>query len=438
VLNEEALILVGLLVALGLLILGIWNQLSPSSRPQVRRSASTGSPPKPEPEAEEVLVETPFAAQLDLVAPPPAAEPAPGVAPAADQGWIVDRCRTLIADGRFEDAVSTAMIVLEQPDTAAAALTSPLWRQVAAARDRMGDREGALTAFRTAIEAAPESDRAGLRQECETWASIVARDLLAAVPEEGDRYAPLVAARTFVESAQTLVQASPPLDAARAELDVAFWPAYETHVRTLIADRDPAEAYRLATEALSDPALPPPRRPTFEEFRVETLAARIIVLAERAVLAVEESREWEAVGALERGETLLRSASSLPADRRDDAAARLAAAYARLGAHRVDAGEFEDAVDPLLRSLRLSKADTPARDEARSAMVKALQGVVESRVEIIRDVAATGNTESAAAQAEKIWTLLRAGIAAGVPQEPLNGAIATARRLIEELGAAPS
>jgi hypothetical protein len=67
-------------------------------------------------------------------------------------------------------------------------------------------------------------------------------------------------------------------------------------------------------------------------------------------------------------------------------------------------------------------------------MVTALQGVVEGRVAIIRDVAAAGNTESAAAQAEKVSTLLRSAIAAGAPQEPLTSAIATTRQLIEEFG----
>lgn len=449
-LTEEALILVGLLVASGLLVLGIWNLLSPSTQ-SLRRAPPVAMRPKPvaavaepmpEPELAEVVSEEPTVSESP-VEPEPATEapfaqfeitPAAAPGPAADQGWIVDRCRSLIVDGRFEDAVSTAMVVLEQPGTVPAPATAALWQEVSIARDRMGDRDGALTAFREAVESAPGSETSRLRQECATWAAMTAREMLAGVPEEGDRYAPLAAARAFVGKAQEVIEGSAALEAVRADLDVDFWPAYETHVRTLIADRDPAEAYRLATEALSDLAMPAVLRPTFEEFRIETLAARIVVLAERAVLAVDESREWEAVGALERGETLLRSASSLPADRREDAANRLSAAYARLGGHRVDAGEFEDAVDPLLRSLRISKVDTPERDEARSAMVRALQGVVETRVAMIRDVAATGNTESAAAQAEKVWTLLRTGIAAGVPQEPLNNAIATARQLIEEFG----
>jgi tetratricopeptide (TPR) repeat protein len=205
-------------------------------------------------------------------------------------------------------------------------------------------------------------------------------------------------------------------------------------VRTLIGTRDYAEAYRLATEALADDALPGEQRSIFEEFRSETLAARIVALADRAVLAVDEHREWEAVGALERAETLLRSASSLPADRREEAGTQLATAYMRLGKRRVENGELEDAIDPLLRALRISKTDTSARDDARSSMVRALIGVVDSRAAMIRDVAATGNQESAAAQAEKVWTLLRTSIAAGVPQEPLTQAIASTRRLLAEFG----
>jgi tetratricopeptide (TPR) repeat protein len=346
---------------------------------------------------------------------------------------VVERCRELTAEMRYGDAVAEAMAFLHRADAGPASAVVTLWIEVATARDRMGDREGALEAFRAAVDAAPEEDRERVRLECGWWAATTAREAIAAVPHDGDRYTPLASVRGFVADAREIVGTMSTINAVHADIEGEFWPAYERHVGALITDRDYAEAYRLATEALSDDALPSERRSTFEEFRAATLAARIVALADRAVLAVDEHREWEAVGALERAETLLRSETSLPAARRDEAVAQVAIGYARLGRRRVDANEFEEALDPLGRAVRLSKPDAASRDEACLAMVTALNAVVDARSAMIRDVATTGNRDSAAAQAEKLWALLRSSMAAGVPQEPLTSAIASTRRLIDDL-----
>ena len=205
-------------------------------------------------------------------------------------------------------------------------------------------------------------------------------------------------------------------------------------MRELVDAQDFAEADRLATEALADAALPAARRALFEEFRAQTLASCIASLVGRAVASIDDNRDWEAVGALERAEGLFRSASGLPAEHRDDLVRCLAAVYARLGKRRVESGECEEAIDPLFRAFRLGAIDPGERDDLRWTMVEALRGVVDARVTMIRDVAAMGNRDSAAVQAEKLWVLLRSAMAAGVPQESLTQALATTRRLLEDLG----
>jgi hypothetical protein len=53
---------------------------------------------------------------------------------------------------------------------------------------------------------------------------------------------------------------------------------------------------------------------------------------------------------------------------------------------------------------------------------------------MIREIAAGGSRDSAVAQADKLWSLLRSGIAAGAPQEAMANALATTKRLLEEFG----
>jgi tetratricopeptide (TPR) repeat protein len=379
-----------------------------------------------------------------VIPPPPAPEPepAPTMAAAAeaapegaggDPAEVLGRCRALAQDRRFGEVVEEATAVLNQPGRADRGTAAQLWREVALARAAMGDQEAALTAFRNAVDTAPEAGRGAMREAFAEWAAAAAQAGVAAA-EEGARFDALRTAKTLLEEAVAAAGPHAAIARVATSIEPEYWPAYESHVQTLIAERDFGEAYRLATEALADTDLPAGRRGVFEDFRAETMSARITALIERAVIGMDEHREWEAVGALERAETLFRSATTLSAERRAETARQLAEAYGRLGRRRVDAGEFDDAVDPLFRALRIGPPDSDKRDDARWALVQALQGVVDARVAMIREVAAAGSRDSAVVQADKLWALLRSGMAAGVPQESMTNAVAATRKLIEDLG----
>ena len=84
---------------------------------------------------------------------------------------------------RFDDeagAVATWESILELPETPS---TYPAWREIAAARVRDGDLQGAIAAYREAERRAPPEDKAGDRDA-------------ARLAREGDRQRPGVAART--------------------------------------------------------------------------------------------------------------------------------------------------------------------------------------------------------------------------------------------------
>lgn len=472
-LTEEALILLGTLIASGFLVLGTANVLWPPRPRHLRRAAPVGlrSERSFEVATADGVIEEPHAeppAFVEPAAPDDAAEPEPvelpdpepifpepivaaievpggddaparvdepPAAPAErrDPVAVLEDCRSLARAERFRDAVREATRVLDEPGRADRSTAALLWREVALARAAIGERDGALAAFRNAVDTAPDAERAAMRGALAGWAAQTARGMIAAA-EEGARFTALHDARTLLEEAVATAGAHPDIAEVAAALEPEYWPEYEAHMHALMAGRDFGEAYRLATEALSDTDLPAERRPAFEDFRAETLTARIVSLIERAVVAMDEHREWEAVGALERAETLYRSATTLSADRRDEVARRLADGYAQLGRRRVYGGEFEDAVDPLFRALRIGPPNDENRDDARWALVQAIQGVVDTRVAMIREVASAGGRDSAMVQADKLWALLRSGMAAGVPQESMSAALATTRQLIEELG----
>lgn len=431
--------LVATLVACGLLVLGVLDLLWPVRRRPVRQAPAaprrdrTPTPAREEPRLHGEPAPTP--APMTAI---PGAGPEPAPAPAVDPAEVLERCRRLVAAERPGDAVAAAMAVLERPAGIAPGVVAALWREVGAARAAVGDHDGALAAFRAAIEAAPAAERDGLRRELAVWASGVARELTIVAPPGADGFTAVRAARAILDAAAEASGPDRSLESAHADLAPVYWPAYEAHLRGLVDAQDFSEAYRLATEALADATLPAERRALFETFRAQTLTSRIASLVGRAVASIDDNRDWEAVGALERAETLFRSASGLPAEHRDDLVRCMAAVYARLGKRRVESGDFEDAIDPLFRAFRIGAIDAGERDDLRWTMVQALKGVVEARVAMIREVAAAGSRDSAAVQAEKLWQLLRSGMAAGVPQESLTQALATTRRLLDDLGVSGS
>ena len=169
----------------------------------------------------------------------------------------------------------------------------------------------------------------------------------------------------------------------------------------------------------------------------EAIMTEITALTTRAVESVERGREAEALRALARVEDLSKS-PGLPPSAKSEIDRHLWWSYTRLGVARVEAKDFEEALDPLFRAIRVRSIDPAKYDETRWAMVKALEGVVATRAATIREVVASGHGDAAVVQAERLWTLLRSGIAAGAPRERLMRAMATSRALLEELGQHPT
>jgi hypothetical protein len=101
---------------------------------------------------------------------------------------------------------------------------------------------------------------------------------------------------------------------------------------------------------------------------------------------------------------------------------------------RVEAGEYEEALDPLVHALRFADIGPDRQAETRAALVRALEGVAELRALGIRQLNDDGNRDEAVLRTEALRELLRSCMVLGVSEEELSVAFAKARRLGEELG----
>jgi len=161
-----------------------------------------------------------------------------------------------------------------------------------------------------------------------------------------------------------------------------------------------------------------------------------VQLTAQAIRSVQEARETEALGSLQRAEELLARVhdEALPPKRREEVDRRLWWGYNRLGARRVESGEFEDAIEPLFRALRLAPVGTERHAETRAALVRAFEGLVDARALEIRQRADDGDREAAVVETDRLWARLTGARARGREEHDLAVASAMVRRLFDELG----
>src|SRR5205823_14464985 len=144
--------------------------------------------------------------------------------------------------------------------------------------------------------------------------------------------------------------------------------------------------------ALDDPEIPAARVAPFEELLSGTFGGEIGQLTAQAIRSMQEARESEALASLRRAEELLETIpdEALPPKRREEVDQRLWWGSTRLGVRRLEAGDYEDAVDPLVRALKLPDVSPDRQAEPRAALVRALQRVAGLRALPLRQPADPG------------------------------------------------
>ena len=366
--------------------------------------------------------------------------PAPEAKPGRDSP-LVDACFALYQEKRFGEVVSVgeetlAKLGVEWPASVSHE-TAALWSVVGLAKQALGDDDGARSALESAIDAAPEVERATYRRHLATLAldSAQARLARAGSHDADDRIPAIRAAIAWTERGLAAVASDPALGNAREAAHEALWQAYEQAATALLQRQEFGGSRQLLHEALDDPALPPVRAAGLRGLLSSTFGAEVGQLTAHAILSMQEGREPEALESLRRAEEVLAAipAEALPPARRDEVDQRLWWGYAELGSRRLDAGAYEEALDPLLHALRFDSIGPERRGETRAAVVRALEGIAAVRALSIRRLADADCRDEAALGAEQLRGLLRKCVELGVTEGELWAAYTRIQRLCEEL-----
>src|SRR5256885_2199490 len=145
---------------------------------------------------------------------------------------------------------------------------------------------------------------------------------------------------------------------------------------------------------------------------------------------MQGGREAEALESLKRAEVVLAAipADALPPTRRDEVDQRLWWGYAELGSRRLEAGDYEGALDPLVHALRFGSIGLDRQVETRAAVVRALEGIAAVRALSIRRLAEAGGRDEAIVGAEDLRALVKRGLDVGLTAHELIAALARVRR----------
>jgi len=384
------------------------------------------------------------APRVRVTTSPPAVAPKPAASQPAWDEPVVEVCFALYQERRHAEVIERAAAALTA-GPAGRPLTSPqetaaLWSVVALARQALGEDAEARVALENAIAVAPDGDRPTYQRQLASLAESVAQGLLAeaerqAGPASEERLATIRSAAAWLERGMVAAPADAALTELAASAQAMLWPAWERTVMALAQRQEFRTARRLLREALADPGFPAGRTETFKELFSGTFSGEIGQLTAQAIRSMQEARESDALASLQRAETLLDTlnAQTLQPSRREEVDRRLWWGYNKLGARRVEAAEYETALEPLFHALGYDVG--PARrQETVALLVRALDGVAEARALSIRERADAGDREAALVQCDKLWALLRSAADMGLTHAELTASLARVQRLFESLG----
>lgn len=415
------------------------SKISPHARPhRVLRPSERPVDTRAVPEAADIpkLGGGPIAPVQPLRQWDQAAEPKP-----KRDSSLVETCFALYQEKRYSEAVSAGEEMLAKLPVQWPAGTShdiaALQSVIGLAKQALGDDDGARLALEAAIDASPETERSTYRLHLAALSLDAAQARLAraAGHDTGDRIATIRSAIAWSERGLAAVASDAGLAAAREAAHDALWQAYELSTTGLLQRQDFGGARQLLREALDDPALPSVRAAGFRGLFSSTFGAEVGQLTAQAILGMQAGREVEALEALKKAEVVLASipGDALPPTRRDEVDQRLWWGYAELGSRRLEAGDYEEALDPLIHALRFESIGAERQAETRAAIVRTLEGISALRAMSIRRLADAGCHDEAVEAAEDLRKLLRDCIDLGVSEVDLWAAYTRILRLSEEL-----
>jgi len=418
------------------------RRAAPVFTPRSRPSAPAAPPaPAPPPVPPSPVPPT-------LAAPPAVSEPAPSARPAAPRAPAVElpvnECLGFYERRQYQAVVETAERALQRA-LGEAATSAPraqdvakLWSVLALSRQALGDEEGALSAFEEAIHAVPEDERSAYQAQAAALAAGASRRLLERaeqIAEPEERIRGLRQAMIWLRQGLAAAPGDGDLQSGQERARRGLWASYNQTAAALVQRQEFHRARRLIREALADEDFPADRRDQFAELLSATFTGEIGQLTASAIRTLEDEREREAVSFLQRAEGILSAMppDAMPAKRREDANRRLWWGYTKLGMRRVEAGEYEEALEPLFHALKIGDIGPERQQETREELIRALEGVTDARGATIARLAIDGNRNAAVAEGERLKTLMRESLERGLSQQELSLALTKAKRVMEAL-----
>lgn len=353
-------------------------------------------------------------------------------------------CRALYETRQYRELVAAAEPALQQAlgegGAPRAHELAEMWNLLALARQALEDEEGARSAFEEAINAAPETDRPKYQRQLAALSASVGHRLLARAEQLAEsageeRIGALRQAMRWLRQGLAEAPGDGELASALERARHGLWVTYGQTAGALIQRQEFHRARRLLHDALAEEDFPGDRRENFNELLSATFAGELGQLTASAIRALEDEREGEALAFLQRAEGILGSVppEALPGKRREEVNRRLWWGYTKLGMQRMEAGQPEEAIEPLFHALEIEEIIPERQQETRVAIVRALIGVVDARTQAIRELVKDGNRSAAVEEGERLKTLLRQSLERGLSQQELSPAFSRARRALESL-----
>lgn len=349
----------------------------------------------------------------------------------------VDTCLAMYNDGRYTEVVSLGSAALEVHARLAAVSDRPdeasaLFDLVGLSKQELGDYPGARTAFRAAIrDAAPRvrptyiAHLVGLIGRVTEGASVPAD-----AEAEAERVRELRAYGAALDEACAAAPAETAAATAQQSVSEALSAACERLVSRVAAGEGDPETRALVMEILADDVMPGAWRERMREQLAAASSAEIGQLTAQAIRNVQDGKDGEALEALERAERL---AAALPPgavtdERREEFDRRLWWGYTKVGLRRVETENFEGAVEPLFHAIHLGGIDEERLAETRGVLVRAVEGVVDTRGPAIQRLAVE-DPSAAKEEIARLSELLRSASDRGLTAEHLGEAFAKVAQL---------
>jgi hypothetical protein len=417
----------------------------PEPIPGVREGAEVMAPAAADP--------LPVAAPAETTPPDPAAPPSDAPAPLSLSPALVVECARLLKAGRPAEVRMLAEPLLKgrgrgRARTPASYDRALLWSLVGLALRAEDDEAGLRAAFEQGVRALPKSD--GDRPDPAVLAltESLGSQLLTLGETTADASgASLATLRLSVGLLRGAAVCEPGTDAGSTEAEGAdvsggdelpsWGKALRAHlaverardalagactrkVTALLERDDRAGAHRWIQEVAGWDELGG-RMEDLENPYWKAVHAEVAELTSQALESTDDVDA--AVRALQSAETVVRGLPASASPQLGELRRRLWWSYTKLGVQRMEGGDEGAALEPLYHALRLAEGDADRETETRRALAQGLDALAARASDAIAERLRAGDHAAAEAAGQALCRAIDRGLAEGVSQEELAGAL---------------